>query len=399
MAYPKYVSDEGIENLKQYKYNGVDNSLCGRLFLNTYWEFVVSKIPTWVAPNVLTLCGLGFIVFGALLSIFYCPTYTEEIPRCIPLIYAVLVFLYQTADNVDGKQARRTKSGSPLGELFDHGVDAVVMGLTTMMVCSVLHGGAVSSVVTSIIGLSAYWFSHWEEYHEGILIMGELTGPTELNLYEIALYLFSAIFGPGVFSVIAFGNEDITVATVLQVVFCVTSLGAIGKNVYGVYRCISEGRDAHGCTSFVEALKQTVLYVAFIALSLLWVLQSPLDVELHPHWYTLAVTMGAAYMSQRLITQRVCREPIRQVKTPVVIAFLAALNAVFDYTVAWPVLDADFVLFVVLFLLTGIEGIFSVSIVKQMCAALHIEPFRINHQQQQQQQQQQQLQEMQDESV
>jgi len=31
-------------------------------------------------------------------------------------------------DSIDGKQARRTNTASPLGELFDHGCDAVSTG-------------------------------------------------------------------------------------------------------------------------------------------------------------------------------------------------------------------------------------------------------------------------------
>ena len=38
---------------------------------------------------------------------------------------AACLWLYSTFDNVDGKQARRTGSSSPLGELFDHGCDAL----------------------------------------------------------------------------------------------------------------------------------------------------------------------------------------------------------------------------------------------------------------------------------
>jgi phosphatidylglycerophosphate synthase len=38
------------------------------------------------------------------------------------------LFIYQTLDAIDGKQARRTKSNSPLGELFDHGCDGVSTG-------------------------------------------------------------------------------------------------------------------------------------------------------------------------------------------------------------------------------------------------------------------------------
>lgn len=39
--------------------------------------------------------------------------------------FAAGIWLYSTFDNVDGKQARRTGTSSPLGELFDHGCDAL----------------------------------------------------------------------------------------------------------------------------------------------------------------------------------------------------------------------------------------------------------------------------------
>jgi phosphatidylglycerophosphate synthase len=38
------------------------------------------------------------------------------------------LFVYQTLDAIDGKQARRTGSSNSLGELFDHGCDSVSMG-------------------------------------------------------------------------------------------------------------------------------------------------------------------------------------------------------------------------------------------------------------------------------
>ena len=44
------------------------------------------------------------------------------------------MLLYQTMDNLDGKQAVRTKSSSPLGEMFDHGVDALVVVVCVLLV-------------------------------------------------------------------------------------------------------------------------------------------------------------------------------------------------------------------------------------------------------------------------
>jgi len=41
---------------------------------------------------------------------------------------ALGIFVYQSLDAIDGKQARRTNTASPLGELFDHGCDSVSAG-------------------------------------------------------------------------------------------------------------------------------------------------------------------------------------------------------------------------------------------------------------------------------
>ena len=48
-----------------------------------------------------------------------------QIPGWIPMMVAVGMFIYQTLDAIDGKQARRTGSSNALGELFDHGCDSI----------------------------------------------------------------------------------------------------------------------------------------------------------------------------------------------------------------------------------------------------------------------------------
>merc|ERR1711935_283637 len=82
--------------------------------------------PLWLAPNLITFVGFCWIM-GASLIQFYC---SDKLARDLPgwwfPLAALCSFIYQTLDGSDGKQARRTKSGSPLGELFDHGVDALV---------------------------------------------------------------------------------------------------------------------------------------------------------------------------------------------------------------------------------------------------------------------------------
>ena len=65
----------------------------------------------------------------------------------VPLGCALGLFIYQTLDAIDGKQARRTGSSNALGELFDHGCDsmstifvtlagACAMGMGHIQVCN-----------------------------------------------------------------------------------------------------------------------------------------------------------------------------------------------------------------------------------------------------------------------
>lgn len=63
---------------------------------------------------------------------FSCPGLyrTFQAPSWAYLQAALGLFIYQTLDATDGKQARRTGSSTPLGELFDHGCDAFSQGET-----------------------------------------------------------------------------------------------------------------------------------------------------------------------------------------------------------------------------------------------------------------------------
>lgn len=57
-----------------------------------------------------------------LVSIFF------QAPRWAFFLCGVGLFAYQSLDAIDGKQARRTGTSSPLGELFDHGCDSISTG-------------------------------------------------------------------------------------------------------------------------------------------------------------------------------------------------------------------------------------------------------------------------------
>ena len=80
----------------------------------------------WLAPNLITLVGFSFNVIPHLLMIaLYGNRMDGYIDSWVCVMIGVAYFIYTTLDNSDGKQARRTGSGSPMGMLFDHGLDAM----------------------------------------------------------------------------------------------------------------------------------------------------------------------------------------------------------------------------------------------------------------------------------
>jgi len=79
-------------------------------------------------------------------------------------------------DGTDGKQARRTNTSSPLGELFDHGLDSWASMLMPVAVYSVFGRGDHSiSVERSLYIFMGVMFtflcSHWEKYNTGVLFL------------------------------------------------------------------------------------------------------------------------------------------------------------------------------------------------------------------------------------
>ena len=79
--------------------------------------------------------------------------------------------MYQTLDGVDGKQARRTGTANALGELFDHGCDAVstfVVAIAGISACGMNDHPYVTLGFLILIEFVNYIY-HWQTYVSGCL--------------------------------------------------------------------------------------------------------------------------------------------------------------------------------------------------------------------------------------
>eukprot|EP00698_Gefionella_okellyi_P014738 TRINITY_DN4096_c0_g1_i3.p1 TRINITY_DN4096_c0_g1~~TRINITY_DN4096_c0_g1_i3.p1 ORF type:complete len:510 (+),score=109.75 TRINITY_DN4096_c0_g1_i3:43-1572(+) len=189
---PRLFSKQRLANMSlgQYKYQGVDLSPVALHVLHPFWDFVVSLVPTSVAANLLTLFGgLSYIV-GYLLITWYNPTFHGTSPWWVYTVGGVTLFMYQTFDGIDGKQARRTKMQSPLGEMLDHGVDSVYSMLGLMSIATSVQIGANLYLFLFVILLTMvpFYIVQWESYHTHKMVLWYVNGPTEGLLLESGLF-------------------------------------------------------------------------------------------------------------------------------------------------------------------------------------------------------------------
>lgn len=257
----KYVPPEKENNLKTYRYIGGDNSYVYAYILSPIANFCVNYlVPEWLAPNLITLLGFlcilipHFIVFGMF------PDKLEgDVPIWLCLILGVLHLVYMNFDNMDGKQARKTGNSSPLGLLFDHGCDSLVIMLQGLSLSTVLQfGNSYQSLVVYLIGCLPFFFTTLEEYYTNALILPVINGPCEGCLTIGMFFLITAINGCN------YWNENdflipIARKNLLFIAFSIFSFLNVSFNFYQMYTKIKDKG------SFKESLYKMSFYIYLIS--------------------------------------------------------------------------------------------------------------------------------------
>lgn len=162
--------------MKNFKYKGGSISIAYQNLWSPVAEFVVAKVPKYVAPNTITVIGTLIHIIGNLSLIVQGKGNPHLWPYSL-LFFGACVFIYYTMDNVDGKQARRTHSSSPLGMCMDHGCDVLGVSFIALGVSQMI--GVNNSVImlfsSQIAVLGTFWASVWSQYHsKGILVLGNI---------------------------------------------------------------------------------------------------------------------------------------------------------------------------------------------------------------------------------
>ncbi|THH20505.1 hypothetical protein EW146_g856 [Bondarzewia mesenterica] len=245
-----YIPQHALANLRNYSYKGVDKSLLSNYVLSPYWNWLVKLWPTWVAPNMITLCGLAIVIFNFATLIYYDPAYLAQkggatgppqwiyftqvdcfgvldyfcikvltpLTGELPTNPSVCIISNQKHIYDTRKQARRTGMAGPLGEMFDHGCDALNTTLEVILASQALNlGRSWWTVASQVATLANFYLTTWEEYYTGQLYLGVFSGPVEGIIMIVGIFVLTGIYGP------TFWDQKILTSTGLEKVEAIAS--------------------------------------------------------------------------------------------------------------------------------------------------------------------------------
>jgi phosphatidylglycerophosphate synthase len=177
-------------------HNQIDQSILSRL-LNPWWNWAAARLPDWVAPNLLTVLGSLAVFIPTVLVLVLVTPLQGAVPPWLLGLQILGIFLFQTLDALDGKQARRTGSSSPLGNWLDHTLDVLSVEIMLVGVAATCQIGTGWVFWLMLAGAMLNGiFLHWETGLTGTLYLGNGTSITEAQCLAMVVHVAGMLLAP-----------------------------------------------------------------------------------------------------------------------------------------------------------------------------------------------------------
>ncbi|XP_059059478.1 cholinephosphotransferase 1 isoform X4 [Achroia grisella] len=333
----KILNAAQLKRLSEHKYSCTSDSILDAL-LQPWWCWLVSKTPLWLAPNLITILGLIVNIITTLILVWYSPDAQQEPPRWSFALCALGVFIYQSLDAIDGKQARRTGSQSPLGELFDHGCDSISTVFIALGACIAVKLGEYPTWMffQCICAMTLFYCAHWQAYVTGTLKMGRID-VTEAQYSIIAIHLVSATLGPGFWSTQIAGALEARYSLALAAVTgTFLTVGTLAAAI------VTGGVGKNGSTVAGTSILSPVIPFSLVVVPAFIIFQKSESqvYENHPALYIMAFGMVAAKVTNRLVVAHMTKSEMEYYDWSLLGPSMLFLNQYFnnaipEYYVLW----------------------------------------------------------------
>jgi len=204
--------------MRPYQYRCNDYSLLTPAFKRWVITPLINFVPWAIPANIITFISNGFVYVCLYLAL-----HPNVLGKATPLVIAGGLVLYLIGDHLDGMQAKRTGTGSALGEFCDHYLDAFNNGVimfTMISIFGITHAFVIAAVI--VISYWAHMAVFYEQFKTGWLTfepVGSLEGVI-LSAVLIALTVFEPVYK--LFTYHVFADYSL-----IEVVMILSSCGAV----------------------------------------------------------------------------------------------------------------------------------------------------------------------------
>ncbi|EZA58555.1 choline/ethanolaminephosphotransferase 1 isoform X5 [Ooceraea biroi] len=367
----KLLSPGQLKRLSEHKYSCTTNSLLDAL-LQPWWDWLVSKVPLWLAPNLITVLGLIVNVITTLILVYYSPDAKAEAPRWACFLCALGLFVYQSLDAIDGKQARRTGTSTPLGELFDHGCDSISTVFVALSACIAVQLGYYPTWMffQCFCAMTLFYCAHWQTYVSGSLRFGKVD-VTEAQFTIIGIHLISALFGPQIWMVEIPFLDGFMFKYLLGVMTVVCALA----NLYSIFSVIfTGGVGKNGSTVAGTSVLSPIIPFGFVVVPAYTIYRKSVEhvYENHPALYILAFGMVAAKVTNKLVVAHMTKNEMQYFDSSLIGPAMLFLNQYFNFFI-----KEYYVLWLCFIWVTVDLLRYSAQVCLEICDHMKIKLFRI----------------------
>uniref|UniRef100_A0A1I8F1S9 CDP-alcohol phosphatidyltransferase n=2 Tax=Wuchereria bancrofti TaxID=6293 RepID=A0A1I8F1S9_WUCBA len=331
-----------MNRLREHKYSAVDISWLDEYCMKRFWEYVVRFYPMWISPNVITISG--FFINLVTVLILACFSYDAKVAASSWAYFqaALGVFLYQTLDATDGKQARRTGSSSPLGELLDHGCDAMSQVLVTLNICYAM-----------LLGQERYMV---------------LFDVTEAQMTILVVLLMTSIFGTG------FWTEKFLHISLKHVAIFISSLMCMSQIGDYLVDVVTEGVGKNGSTVADTSVLSPLIPLLMMITPFCMIYSKSVTAVYDDHITLFTLCLGAVSTkaTMRLILAHMSRSELAMWDWIYLSPLMMMLNQYYDMP-----LDEFYLLLCATVYAYASLSLYCVMIIRQLCAHLRVYCFSL----------------------
>ncbi|CAF1264631.1 unnamed protein product [Adineta steineri] len=366
---PIVLTEQQLKRLKEHKYASEGITLFDP-FMQEFWKWLVEFCPLWAAPNLITIVGLALNIGTSVLLMIETNGAKEQCSRWIYFLTALGLFLYQSLDAIDGKQARRTNSQSPLGELFDHGCDSVSAVFVTIACCCACQLGVYPWLMflACMCSFFAFYAAHWQTYVSGKLKFGKLDC-TEAQFSFIGIYMISTVSA-------AFWSKSIPYLQIeFRILVALLMIGSTAWSSFNNLRLVSQG----GCGRNFSSVAGTSIIFPAWPIGILCFLATVASnystshvLEEHTSLHLLCYGLVFSKITNRLIVAHMSRSPLNAWDSSYVGPLAVCINQYFNLLISEHVFLWFFLLYSLYDLLR-----YNIKVCQELCDFLDIHCFRI----------------------